>query len=137
MDPTRRPRRLIVIPPARAGKNAPAPAVTLRRLQAAAAEKRPAVPRMTPSTLKLVTSSPADGAVLLDIGRRSIDEVRASAPDGATLAEEQWYRLERPARPWHKLSEHLKPRPGLDRHGRRGRRGPHAARTGAGDDPAR
>lgn len=108
MDPTRRPRRLIVIPPARAGRNAPAPAATLRRLQAAAAEKRPAAPRMTPSTLRLVTSSPADGAVLLDIGRRSIDDVRASAPDGATLAEEQWYRLERPARPWHKLSEHLK-----------------------------
>jgi len=80
----------------------------MRRLKAAATDQPPAARRTIPAPLKLVTSSPADGAVLLDIGHRSIDEVRANAPEGAKLAQEQWYRLERPARPWHKLSEHLK-----------------------------
>ena len=87
-DPTQRPRRFIVIPKLGIAEDAPAQPPALG--------------------LKVVNSSPADGAVLVEARRVSIAQFKARTPAGAKVVEEQWYRLERPARPWLKLIAALK-----------------------------
>ena len=58
--------------------------------------------------LKVVKTSPTDGAVLVQGANLSLTEVKEKAAPGAKVFEEQWYRLDRPARPWHKLNSELK-----------------------------
>jgi minor extracellular protease Epr len=46
--------------------------------------------------------------VLVEAKHVSMAQIKARTPAGAKVVEEQWYRLERPARPWLKLSATLK-----------------------------
>lgn len=81
-------------PPAKraAGQPAPAPGQT-SRLAAA----------------KVVNHSPADGAVLLEPQNHlTLAHLQAQAPLGAMVLEEQWYRLQRPTRPWSMQNVGLK-----------------------------
>lgn len=125
MDPRRRPTRFIVIPrpaPASGRRGAPSPRQTQRLLQLLPPRGTAATPPPTrdaegPVTaprlpVKVVNSSPADGALLLEPQRRlSIEQLKARAPAGTKVIEEQWYRLERPARPWRRQAAGLrKPR---------------------------
>jgi minor extracellular protease Epr len=118
-----RPRRFIIIPKLGVADEAPTPSQTMRLMRlssgpvAAAAKRarigsagvRP-VKHVQPPTmgLKVVNSSPADGAVLVEAKHVTIAQIKARAPAGAKVVEEQWYRLERPTRPWLKLSATLK-----------------------------
>ena len=63
----------------------------------------------TPAPVKVVNRSPADGALLLEPRDHvSIDRIKAQAPQGTKVLEEQWYSLDRPARPWATRSATLK-----------------------------
>ncbi len=89
MNIPHRPTRFIVIPPA-----APR-AAALRAARAATPEAFGAVP------FAVVNRSPADGALLVEPhGHVTLDRLKAQAPQGAKVLEEQWYALARPARPW-------------------------------------
>ncbi len=126
MDPAQRPRRFIVIPkrdeaaqdaapasPARAiSVRAPAPPPPRAAAKRAASVRtvlRRAARTLSPaSRIKVVNHSPADGAVLVEAPDASIAALKARAPAGAKIVQEQWYSLERPARPWLKLSAALR-----------------------------
>jgi subtilisin len=59
--------------------------------------------------VKVVNRSSADGALLLEPQDHvTLDRLKAQAPQGAKVIEEQWYSLERPARPWSTRSAALK-----------------------------
>ncbi|MFG6429047.1 S8 family peptidase [Roseateles sp. LYH14W] len=68
---------------------------------------RPAALQPAPG-LKVVKTSPTDCAVLVEGGNLSLTEVQEKSVPGAKVFQEQWYRLDRPARPWRKLSTELK-----------------------------
>jgi len=53
--------------------------------------------------LTIVNTAPADGSVLVDADHVTLDQVKAMAPEGAHVFEEQWYPLERARGPWHVL----------------------------------
>lgn len=53
-------------------------------------------------TAHVVNRSPADGAILVE--HASPAQLASRVPSGTKVYEEQWYRLERPARPWSKRS---------------------------------
>ena len=53
--------------------------------------------------LTIVNTAPADGSVLVDADHVTLDQVKAMAPEGAHVFEEQWYPLERARGPWHTL----------------------------------
>jgi subtilisin len=56
-----------------------------------------------------VNRSPADGALLLEpLDHITLDRLKAQAPQGAKVLEEQWYSLDRPTRPWATQSAALK-----------------------------
>ena len=123
-----RPKRFIVIPRRSSLAMAPTSLQTMRLMHlgtrgaptAAVAKKaapagaarvaRKAVPaaiRVAP--VKVVNRSPADGALLLEPQDHvTLDRLRAQAPQGTKVLEEQWYSLERPARPWSAQSTALK-----------------------------
>ena len=123
--PNPRPKRYIIIPKLGPVEETPTPSQTMRlmrlapasatftkRARVGSAGARSATRGQPPALgLRVVNSSPADGAVLVEAGHASITQVKARTPAGAKVIEEQWYRLERPARPWLKLSATLrKPR---------------------------
>lgn len=103
MDPAQRPRRFIVLPPL-AGEGGSArslPHALALRAPPATASTAPTTARArTAPPLEIVNTSPADGALLVEGEHATLAQVRARAPAGATVLAEQWYRLERPARPW-------------------------------------
>lgn len=123
-----RPKRFIVIPRPSSQATAPTSLQTMRLMHlgahdapAAAAAKKaapggtaraarkaaPAGVRAAP--VKVVNRSPADGALLLEPQDYvTLDQLKAQAPQGAKVLEEQWYSLERPARPWSTRSAALK-----------------------------
>lgn len=123
-----RPRRFIVIPRPSSPAATPSSLQTMRLMHlgprpaakapaakksAPAAAKRaarvaaPTVPLAAP--VKVVNRSPADGALLLEPQDHvTLDSLKAQAPQGAKVIEEQWYSLERPARPWSAQSAALK-----------------------------
>src|SRR4051812_4617197 len=116
IDPSQRPKRFIVIPRTGVDEAAPAAATTWRLMQGAATHGstavqagrragRRAAAKKAPQALKKVNTSPADGAVLVEAS--SAAQVQADAPAGAKVYEEHWYSLERPPRPWLKLSAAL------------------------------
>lgn len=123
-DPTQRPRRFIVIPKLGEAEKVPGPTQTMRLMRlspadlpAAAAKRahgehasarKAEKPRLPALNLKWVNSSPADGAVLVEAKHFSIAQIKARTPAGAKVVEEQWYRLERPTRPWLKSGATLK-----------------------------
>jgi len=80
-----------------------ATALAYKRLRAGpgveAATGRSAVVRAADVPGTIVNRSPADGSVLVAGSHVSIDSVKAMAPAGSKVFEEQWYRLQR-ARPW-------------------------------------
>lgn len=80
-----------------------APARASRAARTAASKVALAAP------VKVVNRSPADGALLLEPQDHvTLDRLKAQAPQGAKVLEEQWYSLERPARPWSTQSAALK-----------------------------
>lgn len=123
-----RPTRFIVIPRPSSAANAPTSLQTMRMMhlgsrppaKTAAAKKaaasaavraaREASPEVSiEAPLKVVNRSPADGALLLEPDNHvTLDRLKAQAPQGAKVLEEQWYSLERPARPWATQSAALK-----------------------------
>ena len=123
-----RPKRFIVIPrpstPAVAptslqtmrlmhlGPRPPAKAAVAKKAHPAAASRaaRAATPTVSyGAPVKVVNRSPADGALLLEPQDHvTLDRLKAQAPQGAKVLEEQWYSLERPARPWSTQSAALK-----------------------------
>ncbi len=116
MSPPKRPKRYIVIPKAELAQPVTGPlhAMRLMRLSPAAVGRNPvarAAARPAPVAapgLKVVNASPPDGAVLVEGKNLSAAQVKAKTPAGTQVVEEQWYRLNRPARPWLKLSNTLK-----------------------------
>lgn len=127
-----RPKRFIVIPQQSSPDVAPTSLQTMRLMhlgvQGAAAKAafehvvrasasggpRKAAPAHRPASIKLkvVNRSPADGALLLEPAQGvTLDAVKAQAPQGAKVVEEQWYSLERPVHPWSAQSaKRKKPR---------------------------
>ena len=123
-----RPKRFIVIPrpstPAVAptslqtmrlmhlGPRPPAKAAAAKKAAPAAASRaaRAATPTVSyGAPVKVVNRSPADGALLLEPQDHvTLDRLKAQAPLGAKVLEEQWYSLQRPARPWSTQSAALK-----------------------------
>ena len=116
-----RPKRFIVIPRPSSPATAPSSLQTMRLMhlgsrpaaKAAAAKKAapvgaaPMVAAAAP--VKVVNRSPADGALLLEPQDHvTLERLKAQAPQGAKVLEEQWYSLERPARPWSTQSAALK-----------------------------
>jgi len=101
MPDPERPRRFIVIPKAGLADAASTPVRTLRLMHLHPSRAAPAADQ---PALKVVNSSPPDGAVLLaaDHASASISQVKARAPAGAKVFEEQWYPLERARGPWLK-----------------------------------
>lgn len=115
-----RPKRFIVIPSSVSIRAASTLAQPMRRMQfgvrpaskAAAAKKaapsaaarfaRRAVMEVPPEAhVRVVNRSPADGALLLEPRDHvTLDDLKEYVPRGAKVLEEQWYSLERPARPW-------------------------------------
>ena len=99
-----RPRRFIVIPRPAPSASVPTSLQTMRLMQlgsrqaAAAGASRAA---LKTAQVKVVNRSPADGALLLEPqDAMTLDHLQAQAPQGTQVLEEQWYSLERPARPW-------------------------------------
>ena len=123
-----RPKRFIVIPrptsPAavptslqtmRLMRLGPRPAAKAAAVKKAAhavvsgASRKPAPKVVLAAQVKVVNRSPADGALLLEPQDHiTLDRLKAQAPHGAKVLEEQWYSLERPARPWSTRSAALK-----------------------------
>jgi subtilisin len=123
-----RPKRFIVIPKPSSPAVAPTSLQTMRLMHLrsrgaptgaaakkaapagitrAAHETAPAAVRATP--VKVVNRSPADGALLLaPQDHLTLASLKAKAPQGAKVLEEQWYSLERPPRPWSTQSTVLK-----------------------------
>ncbi|HEX5684641.1 MAG TPA: S8 family serine peptidase [Ideonella sp.] len=110
MQTAERPRRFIVIPkdgladetssPAKTARWLAAPVITTAR----AADHGPAAVAKTGApALTIVNTAPADGSVLVDADHVTLDEVKARAPEGAKVFEEQWYPLERARGPWQAL----------------------------------
>lgn len=63
------------------------------------AAKRAAPQAVRAARAKVVNRSPADGALLLEPRDHfTLDRLKAQAPQGAKVLEEQWYSLERPER---------------------------------------
>lgn len=127
IDFTKRPKRFIVVPQATTEAARPQAATTQQLvrnsgLKMKAVRVKPAVvycgrgggggggtkPRyvLSQSGLKLVNTSPADGALLIEA--KSADLVRQYASEGAKVFAERWYRLDHSARPWLKQSAALK-----------------------------
>lgn len=119
MKAPKRPTRFIVIPRRSSPATAPTSLQTLSLMnfgrpaaKAAAAKKaapagssgsvRTSAPKATGAApVKVVNRSPADGALLLEPRDHvTLERLKAEAPHGAKVLEEQWYSLERPARPW-------------------------------------
>ncbi|WP_374562435.1 S8 family serine peptidase [Ideonella sp.] len=109
MQNAERPRRFIVIPkdgltddtstPAKTARLLSIPVITGAHLaDAGHAAKAAAAPALT-----IVNTAPSDGSVLVDADHATLDQVRARAPEGAKVFEEQWYPLERARGPWHTL----------------------------------
>ena len=105
MTKTTRPRRFIVIPKGGLADESSTPAQTMRLMRLAPAQPPAA---LAPLALKVVNTSPPDGAVLVEADHASITQVKARAPTGAKVFEEQWYALERARGPWLKRSGMLK-----------------------------
>lgn len=123
-----RPKRFIVIPRPSSPAVAPSSLQTMRLMHlglppakkgAAAKKAAPAAARgaaraAAPTVrinapVKVVNRSPADGALLLEPQDHvTLDRLKAQAPQGTKVLEEQWYSLERPARPWSTQSAALK-----------------------------
>jgi minor extracellular protease Epr len=127
-----RPKRFIVIPRPSTPAAAPTSLHTMRLMhlgprpaaKSAVAKKaaraadapaaRKAAKRAAPQAalaapVKVVNRSPADGALLLEPRDHvTLDRLKEQAPQGAKVLEEQWYSLERPARPWSTQSAEVK-----------------------------
>lgn len=122
-----RPKRFIVIPGPSPVDVAPSTGATMRLMHlvrrpvgrtAAAKKAAAAAPRVArnaatenflPGPAKVVNRSPADGALLLEPqDHLTLQRLKAQAPPGAKVLEEQWYSLERPARPWSTQGAALK-----------------------------
>jgi minor extracellular protease Epr len=122
-----RPKRFIVIPGPSPVDVAPSTGATMRLMHlgprpvgrtAAAKKAAAAAPRVArdaatknflPGPAKVVNRSPADGALLLvPQDHLTLQRLKAQAPPGAKVLEEQWYSLERPARPWSAQGSALK-----------------------------
>lgn len=130
MELPQRPKRFIVIPKPSSRTVAPTsvqtmrlmylgsrgapPAVTAKKaaLSATGAARKAAPLAVSAALVKVVNRSPADGALLLEPQEHiTLDRLKAHVPRGAKVLEEQWYSLERPARPWSTQSAALtKPR---------------------------
>ena len=126
MNVITRPKRFIVIPKEQPTKSVPTAAQTMRMpglttthpmlkssitmaLKAARPPRSKGANKLQLLNLKLVNRSPADGSVLLEVpSKLTIEDVKAQTPAGTKVVEEQWYSLERPAKPWLKLSSSLK-----------------------------
>lgn len=111
-----RPKRFIVIPQPTSREVAPTSLQTMRlmHLEARPAAKAARAPRIAApkidaaAPVKVVKRSPADGALLLEPQDHvTLDRLKAQAPQGTRVFEEQWYSLERPARPWSTQSAAL------------------------------
>lgn len=100
------PKRFVVIPPSAGGLTL-AVSRAGRRATARAALAARSVPPPAPG-MKVVKTSPADGAVLVRADGLSLADVRDKVEPGIKVFEEQWYRLDRPARPWMKRGAQLK-----------------------------
>ncbi len=121
-NPSQRPRRFIVVPDtppgdarARSARRGlePLGALTtaggrLRGPRSRGAAGRDPERLAPPKGLKVVNRSPVDGALLVAAPRASVADIEARTPAGTKVYVEQWYRLERPARPWLKLDAGLK-----------------------------
>lgn len=119
LEPQQRPKRFILIPqktkiaggkvaqwtPLGSGKSASSFKTLATRGRLGSNRPRATAEK---ATLTVVNSSPVDGSVLVTANSKSFALVQAQAPEGAKVIEEQWYRLERPARPWHKLNTTLR-----------------------------
>lgn len=122
-----RPKRFIVIPPESSGGAAPTGLQTARLLSfgarpmagvaakrvgakaAARAGRKTASAAALAAGVKVVNRSGADGALLIEPqDHMTLDRLKAGTPQGTKVFEEQWYRLERPARPWSTQSSDLK-----------------------------
>ncbi len=123
MKPPQRPKRFIVIPRPSSPAVVPTALQTMRLMhlgtpdaptsaatKKAARAARKAVPTAVhAASVKVVNRSSADGALLLEPQDNfTLDRLKAQAPQGAKVFEEQWYSLERPARPWSKQGASLK-----------------------------
>ena len=120
-----RPKRYIVIPQPSTSATAPTAVHTMRVMRLAprpmakaaaakkaartadapgarkAAKKAAALPLTQAAPVKVVNRSPADGALLLEPRDHvTLARLKEQAPQGTKVLEEQWYSLERPARPW-------------------------------------
>jgi minor extracellular protease Epr len=122
-----RPKRFIVIPGPSQAAVAPSTGATMRLMhlrprpagkaapakKAAAAAPRAshsaATKNVLPGRVTVVNRSPADGALLLESqDHLTLQRLKAQVPAGTKVLEEQWYSLERPARPWSAQSATLK-----------------------------
>ncbi|WP_395321880.1 S8 family peptidase [Variovorax sp. UC74_104] len=124
MKLSQRPKRFIVVPGPSSPSVAPTPLRTMRLMRldlrggspVGAAVRNGARPTrktvratVRPETFKVVSRSPADGALLLQPQDHfTLGQLKAHAPEGTKVLEEQWYSLERPARPWSAQSTALK-----------------------------
>ncbi|MCK7500289.1 MAG: S8 family serine peptidase [Comamonadaceae bacterium] len=106
-----------MLPPFRPFAEPPAPSETLRMigLDAAACSGGRGRVRTAAGTvlavprLELVARSPADGALLvLPHDARTVERLLAPLEDGVRVVEEQWYGLDRPARPWARQGDALR-----------------------------
>ena len=108
MQTAPRPRRFIVIPKDGLTDERSSPAKTARLLSAPvitgarAADHGPTSKASGPA-LTIVNTAPSDGSLLVDADHATLDEVKALAPEGAQVFEEQWYPLERARGPWQTL----------------------------------
>jgi minor extracellular protease Epr len=116
-----RAKRFIVIPKPTSGTAAPSPLKTMRLMRLGPHPVAEALPNDTSAAstmvrnaalvapVRVVNKSPADGALLLEMKSRvTMDRLKAQAPSGTRVFEEQWYSLERPARPWSTQGATLK-----------------------------
>src|SRR5688500_13679665 len=65
--------------------------------------RRPVLRGASPKVLaplRVVNTSPPDGAVLVSASGLTIEDIKARVPEGTKVFEEQWYRLERRPLPW-------------------------------------
>lgn len=124
MDLKQRPKRYIVIPNYGVAEGARTAAQAMQLMRSTpgrrsavrvkfsrppGAPTRKVVVQQSPAlALKVVNSSPADGSVLVEANRVSIEQIKSRTPAGAKVLKEQWYSLQRPAKPWLKLSATLK-----------------------------
>ena len=104
-----RPKRFVVIPkgglsrPVLTASGARSRSRSLARFARLAGF--PAPPARTtkdsaPVPVQVVNTSPPDGAVLVSAEGLSLEDIQARVPEGTKVFEEQWYRLDRRARPW-------------------------------------